>query len=206
MLSAPVHMACSTPGHGGGLITTHCLCAQPAPQRPLTRDLGPRAARGWAWARQGPSGGKGLPWFETKTRMPGPSSHQPTTVHEILSLLGIVFLLKPGVIKKKRKKKKTHASFIFRTSSSVCMTSKINFAWMGCSNPVRSPWWDMSIRCDWAGSKEQGQMQGRTALVPRQDRGPWGGPSVCWRLSTPTHAVCQRHAVGQEMGLWSFDQ
>lgn len=50
----------------------------PAPRRPFTQDLRLQVARGWA--QRGPRAGKEPPWLKTKT-IPGPSSHQPATVH-----------------------------------------------------------------------------------------------------------------------------
>lgn len=68
-----------SPALGGGLMPTRCPCEQPAPPptpwRPLTQDLGPQVAEGWA--RPGPGAGKEPPWFK-RERIRGPSSHQPT--------------------------------------------------------------------------------------------------------------------------------
>lgn len=75
---------------------------------------------------------------------------------------------------------------------------------MGCPNAVKKPLVGPEHRRNC--SKEQGQREGRTVLTPRQGLGPWGGLSVCWRRSTPSHSACQEHTVVQKMGLWSLDE
>lgn len=186
MLSAPVHEACSRPGHGGGLVTARCPSEQPAPARgPAARIQGlrrPEAGHGEA-----PVQARGRPRFKQKQEFQGHLPTSPPRPVRSCPLPDTVFLLNPEVILKK----KTGTSFIFRTSSFVCTSSKINCAWLGYPNTVRSPWEDLSLHWNWAGSKGQGQRQDRTALVMRQGLGPWGGPNVCWRLPTPSPSVCQ---------------
>lgn len=122
-------------GHGGGSSPPPPpprAAAPPLqhPRRPLTQDLGPQVARGWAC--RGSSAGKEPPWFKKKNpRPPRPSSQQPASRENLSPCLA------QSIESRSELKKKKETGVVSFSGPCLCVRVVKNKTVLGWAVPAR---------------------------------------------------------------------
>lgn len=164
MLCVPAHMACSRPGmveapHHPPSPREQPLPPLQHPRRPLTQDLGPQVARGWAC--RGRSAGKEPPWFKKKNpRPPRPSSQQPASRENLSPCLA------QSIESRSDLKKKKETGVVSFSGPCLCVRVVKNKTVLGWAVPARH---EAGGRACAGGAARGNKDKGRAC---RQPRGP----------------------------------